>query len=393
MRILLLHNRYRQRGGEDVCVDAHQRLLESNGHEVRLVEASNEQISGSVAVMKAAIGWVYSYKWEAVVAREIASFRPQVAHVHNVFPLLSPSVIYACSAAGVPVVQTLHNYRLLCPVGTLFRSGRVCEDCVKTVFPWPGVAHRCYHKSALGTAVVGAGLVAHRLLGTYTRRVDYFVALTEFAREKFISANLPQEKLKVIPNWLASDPGQGDGSGCYFLFVGRLTAEKGVTTLLDAWRKVKPRAVLKVVGTGPLEGAVAAAVEGVASVEHLGYQTHNESLRLIQKATALIVPSQWYEGLPMTIVEAYAAGTPVIASQLGSLTELVADERTGWLFQPGDSDALARKIEWAIANPQILPSMRLAARAEYEGKYTAEHCYRQLIELYTCAIGRGGVGN
>lgn len=382
MRILLLHNRYRQRGGEDVCVDAQRQLLESHGHEVRLVEASNDEIDGSVAEMKAAAGWIYSRKWRATVAREIASFSPQVAHVHNVFPLLSPSVIYACNAAGVPVVQTLHNYRLLCPVGTLYRSGKICEECVKTALPWPGVVHRCYRQSALGTAVVGAGLVSQRLMGTYRQRVDCFIALTEFARDKFISANLPGDKFTVIPNWLADDPGPGDGRGRYFLFVGRLSAEKGLATLLEAWHKVKSQSVLKVVGTGPMEADVAAAAKSGAGVEYLGFQCRNKVLQLMQQAAALLVPSQWYEGLPMAIIEAYATGTPVIASRLGSLEELVANERTGLLFSPGDTDELARKIEWTIANPQQLPSMRTAARVEYEAKYTAERGYISLMNLY-----------
>ena len=388
MRILLLHNRYRQHGGEDVCVEALERLLPAHCHEVRLIEANNEEIDGSAAVVKAAAGWIYSRKWKATVTEEIRAFQPDVAHVHNVFPLLSPSVIYACNEADVPVVQTLHNYRLLCPNGTLFRAGKVCEACVESTFPWPGVLHRCYRQSALGTAVVGAGSSIHRLLATYSHRVDRFIALTEFARAKFVSANLPAEKFDVIPNWLSRDPGPGDGRGGFFLSVGRLSPEKGLCTLLEAWPKLNLPAKLKVVGTGPLEADVAAASQRGIGIEHLGFLPACDVLKLMQQATALVVPSQCYEGLPMTIIEAYAAGTPVIASRLGSLEELVIDGSTGLLVPPQDANALARKIEWMITHPEQLPSMRIAARREFEARYTAKRGYQLLMNLYARVVGK-----
>ena len=388
MRILLLHNRYRQHGGEDVCVDALERLLKAHSHEVRLIEANNEEIDGSAAVLKAAAGWIYSRKWKAIVTEEIRAFQPDVVHVHNVFPLLSPSVIYACNEADVPVVQTLHNYRLLCPSGTLFRAGKVCEACVESTFPWPGVLHGCYRQSALGTAVVGAGSGIHRLLATYSHRVDRFIALTEFARAKFVSANLPAEKFDVIPNWLAHDPGPGDGRGGFFLSVGRLSPEKGLCTLLEAWPKLNVPAKLKVVGTGPLEADVAAASRRGIGIEHLGFLPACDVLKLMQQATALVVPSQCYEGLPMTIIEAYAAGTPVIASRLGSLEELVIDGSTGLLVPPQDANAWARKIEWMITHPEQLPSMRIAARREFEARYTANRGYQLLMNLYARVVGK-----
>jgi glycosyltransferase involved in cell wall biosynthesis len=301
-------------------------------------------------------------------------------------------VIYACNAAGVPVVQTLHNYRLLCPNGFLFRSGKVCEACVKTILPWPGVVHRCYRGSALGTAVVGTGLAIHRFLGTYARRVDCFIAITEFAKNKFVSTKLPGHKFAVVPNWVANDPGPGEGHGGFFLFVGRLSPEKGLATLLESWPKMKLPARLKIVGTGPLEADVAAAARCGVGVEHVGYQPPSEVLKLMQQAIALIIPSEWYEaGLPQTLAEAYATGTPVIASRLGSLQELVVDRRTGLLFPPGDADALAQKIEWIITNPQQLTSMRAAARAEYEARYTAESSYRLLMGIYHRVVGTAAV--
>jgi len=382
MRILLLHNRYRQQGGEDASVAAHLQLLKERGHDVSLIEANNTEIDGTAATARAAAGWVYSRKWRAKVATEIAAFRPDVAHVHNVFPLLSPSVIYACNAARIPVIQTLHNYRLLCPIGILFRAGKVCEACVGTSFPWAGVLHRCYHQSALGTAVVGTGTSIHRLLATYSRRVDRFIVLTEFAKAKFVSAHLPVVKFEVIPNWLASDPGPGAGNGGFFLFVGRLSPEKGVAELLLAWSRIRTPARLKIVGAGPLESEVAVAAKRGCGLEYVGHLTSPDVTKLMQQATALIVPSQWYEGLPMTVIEAYASGTPVIASRLGSLEELVVPKRTGLLFAPQDPEDLAQKIDWISTNPGELPSMRSAARAAFEANYNAACGYRRLMGVY-----------
>jgi glycosyltransferase involved in cell wall biosynthesis len=371
-----------------VCVDALERLLKAHDHEVRLIEANNGEIDGSAAVLKAAAGWIYSSKSKATVAEEIRSFRPDVAHVHNVFPLLSPSVFYACNAADVPVVQTLHNYRLLCPNGTLFRAGKVCEACVGSTFAWPGVLHRCYRESAVGTAVVGIGSGIHRILSTYSHRVDHFIALTEFAKAKFVSANFPAEKFDVIPNWLAHDPGPGDGRGGFFLSVGRLSPEKGLGTLLEAWSRLNLPAKLKVVGTGPLEADVAAASRRGIGIEYLGFLPASDVLKLMQQATALVVPSQCYEGLPMTIIEAYAAGTAVIASRLGSLEELVVDESTGLLFPPQDVNALARKIEWMISHSEQHRLMRRAARGEFEARYTADRGYQRLMDLYCRVIDK-----
>ncbi len=383
MRILLLHNRYQQRGGEDVCVEAHRDLLRAKGHSVRLLEASNQVIQGWTMRVRTALRAVYSREWKRRVGNEAAQFRPDIAHVHNTFPLLTPAVLLACREAGVPVVETFHNYRLGCPNGLLYRAGRVCEECLRLKFAWPGVAHACYRGSRLGTAAVAGAYAAHRFLRTYSEAMNVGIALSEFARTRLATAGLPAHKLIIVPNWLEPDPGAGTGDGGYFLFVGRLSQEKGIATLLRAWQKIGARARLRVAGSGPLETELWNPPPGVT---WLGPTTQAESLELLRRASALILPSECYENFPRAVVEAFATGTPVIASRLGSLAEIVAHGRTGLLFSPGDAAQLAEAVLWSLQRPGQGAAMRRAARREYEDRYSGERVYPLLMQAYTRAM-------
>lgn len=387
MRILLLHNRYQIRGGEEVVLESEKTLLEDRGHSVALLETTNDEIKGLVAKAKTAVNTIYCYSSKQRVRREIDSFKPDVVHVHNFFPRLSPSVYDACQEAGVPVVQTLHNYRLLCPKASFFRSGQVCEDCLGKLIPWPGVLHGCYRDSRLGTGVVAAMLTYHRIRKTWTEGVNVYIALTEFAKQKFIEGGLPADKITVKPNFVYPDPNIGEGRGNYALFVGRLSPEKGLETLLNAWALLEKRIPLKIVGEGSMADAVAAATEKLTEVEWLGRQPHEQVLSLMKNAMMLIFPSVWYEGFPVTIAEAYAVGLPVVASKMGGMSSIIDSGRTGLLFQPGDAEELARKVEWALQHPEELNKMRREARAEFEAKYSAEENYRQLMEIYSLAVG------
>lgn len=382
MRVLVLHNRYQISGGEDVVVQAEKALLEANGHDVTLVEATNDNIVGCLEKAKTAVSAIYSPSSKRRVREEIAKFSPHIVHVHNYFPLLSPSVFYACQEAGVPVVQTLHNYRLLCANAYLFREGRVCEDCVGKRFPWSGVVNGCYRDSKVGTAIVGTMQSVHRTVQTWTKTVDAYIALTEFARQKFIQGNLPAEKIVVKPNFLFSDPGKGEGKGGYALFVGRLSPEKGLDKLFQAWEKIGERMPLKIVGDGQLADTVAEASRKLKGVEWLGRQPKEQVLALMKQATVLVFPSLWYEGLPMVIAEAYAVGLPVITSDLGSTSLLVKHGRTGLHFRPGDADDLVAQVEWVLTHPVEQAQMRREARAEFEAKYTADRNYQMLMNIY-----------
>lgn len=382
MKILLLHNRYQIPGGEDVVAQAEKALLEAKGHPVVLLEYNNDEITGLWSQATAAANTIYSQASKQRVSAEITQLKPDIVHVHNFFPLLSPAVYDACREAGVPVVQTLHNYRLLCPNAKFFRDGHPCEDCLDKFVPWPGVVHACYRDSRAGSAAVAGMLSVHRTLNTWRQKVDQYIALTEFARQKFIQGGLPAEKIALKPNFVAPDPGIGEGLGGYALFVGRLSPEKGLDTLLAAWQQLRGKMLLKIVGDGPQAEQVEAAARQLTGVEWLGRQPKSEVLALMKNAAVLLFPSVWYEGFPMVIAEAFAVGLPVVASDLGSMSSIIDSGRTGLHFRAGDSADLATKMEWLLTHPEELKHMRQAARAEFEAKYTAEENYRQLREIY-----------
>jgi len=386
MRTLFLHNRYQLAGGEDTVLRAEMALLKSRGVEVCLVEGDNDAIRGIGSRLKAALGSFYSSDSRRRVEQALRAFRPDVVHAHNLFPVLSPSVLYACADACVPVVQTLHNYRLLCPNGLLFRDGSACEDCVGSPLAWRGVVHGCYRGSRAGTLAVASVTAAHRALGTYERKISQYIALSEFSRTKFVQSGLPAGRIVVKPNFLDSDPGPGDGEGGYVLFVGRLSQEKGVDAMLRAWRKLGAGFPLKVIGTGPLAAETAAASSASPNIEYLGAKSPEEVSDYMGRAMALVLPSECYENFPRTIVESFAKGTPVIASRLGSMQELVEHGRTGLHFTSSSPDALIEQIEWMLAHASEWQRMRHETRAEFENKYTAERNYSMLMEIYERAI-------
>ena len=384
MRILSVHSRYQIRGGEDECREAEEHLLREMGHQVEVYEENNERVA-SVGKLRMALKTVWSVEAHQTVRHRLRAQTHDVVHVQNFFPLISPSVYYAAQAAGVPVVQTLHNYRLLCPNGLFFRDGHVCEDCLSKPIPWSGVWHGCYRESRTASGAVATMLTVHRTMGTWSKMVNVYIALTEFARQKFIEGGLPAEKIVLKPNFVQSDLGIGDGEGGYALFVGRLSPEKGLNTLLAAWERLGGCMPLKIVGDGPLSGQVAEAVKQFDHVQWLGRRPIEEVYALMGEAKVLIFPSNWYETFGRVAVEAFAKGTPVIAANIGAIAELVEHGRTGLHFRPGDSEDLAAQVEWVLAHPKELASMRQEARAEFEAKYTAKENYRRLMEIYALA--------
>ncbi len=388
MRVFLLHNYYRYAGGEDVVVHRERDLLAKHGHDVRLHTVSNEAVKGVWEELLAMCRAPYSMPARRQIRAEIERFRPDVVHVHNFFPLLTPSVYDACRAAGVPVVQTLHNFRLACLNGSFFRNGRVCEDCLGRSAPWPGVVHACYRGSRAASGAVAAMLTLHRFLGTWAQKVDVYVAPTSFVRTKLIHAGLPAEKIVVKPHFVHPDPGPGDGTGGYALFVGRLTVEKGLETLLAAWERLQGRVRLKVVGEAPSPRYLAGISKRVDGVEWLGRQSPEHVQALMKDALVLLFPSLWYETFGLVIIEAYAAGTPVIAGDHGSIADLVDYGRTGLQFRLDDPGDLADKVAWMSSHPRERSEMGRAARREFEQKYSAESNYPTLIEIYAKARER-----
>ncbi|HEX4067071.1 MAG TPA: glycosyltransferase family 4 protein [Acidobacteriaceae bacterium] len=385
MRILILHNRYQQAGGEDAVVSAEATLLHAHGHTVSVFDENNDGIRRGIDAAQTAIRCVWSFDAHRSIGQRIVDFRPDVVHIHNFFPRLSPSVHHACRQAGIPVVQTLHNYRLLCPAATLLRDGKICESCVGKSFPWSAVQHSCYHHSAAASAAVANMLLFHRLCGTWSRTVTRFIALSQFARDKFISAGLPADKMDVKPNFVVSDPGMSSADEGYALFVGRLAPEKGIETLLEAWQHVGPGRVLRIVGDGPLAPAVRDAALRNSSIEWLGRLDRPEVSRLMSAAAVLVFPSIWYEGFPMVIAEAFAAGLPVIGSCIGSIAEIVGDRETGLLFQSGCAAELASTVDWVFQHPLAMKAMRRNVRREFEARYSAEVNYTKLLGIYQAA--------
>lgn len=385
MRILSVHNRYLIRGGEDESREAEENLLRKMGHQVDVYEEDNQTLA-SLSKVQALTRTIWSKPTYHKVREQLSQAAYDVVHIQNFFPIISPSAHYAAQAAGVPVVQTLRNYRLLCPNALFFRDNKVCEDCLGKKIPYPGIIHRCYRESLPASVGVTAMLTTHRVLKTWRRKVNLYIALTNFARDKYIQGGLPPEKIVVKPNFVSPDPGVGQGQGGYALYVGRLSVEKGLDTLLAAWKQLNGKLPLKIVGDGPLSDEVKAAVLRLTDVEWLGIKPMAEVHALMGDATVLIFPSKWYETFGRVAVEAFAKGTPVIGSNIGAIQGLIDPGRTGLHFEPGNAEDLALKVAWLVDHPETLKQMRLEARSEFENKYTAQINYEMLINIYHNAI-------
>lgn len=374
IRVLVVHNAYQHRGGEDTVVESEIALLRSHGHAVETWFRSNDDVAGMSSFFLARTT-LWSSRTQHDLAEVVSRFRPDVIHVHNTFPLISPSLYWAAERAGVPVVQTLHNFRLMCLNALFLREGKVCEDCMGHL-PWRGVARACYRGSRAASAVLASMLTLHRGLGTYRNKVARYIALNGFCRDKFIEGGLPAERVVVKPNFVDFDvPEPVPRSG--LLFVGRLSVEKGVATLAAAMARL-PGAALRVAGDGP----EAQSLDGVAGVSRLGSLSGEVVRQEMSSAAALVVPSIWYENFPRTIVEAFACGLPVIASRIGALADIVRDGETGLLFESGNPQDLADKMAWAQANPEQMAEMGRKARMQYEAEFSAEVNYLRLMEIY-----------
>lgn len=389
-RVLQIHTRYRHLGGEDRVVDAEKRLLEGAGIVVDQVLFDNAELREARSFLSD-VRLGASAIWSRSAARQvrlaIARARPDVVHVHNTFAAASPAVILAADRAGLPVVHTLHNYRLVCPVATAFRDGHSCTDCVGRVVPWPGVVHACVRGSRTQSAVAAATLATHRVLGTYRDRISACVALTQFQRDLIASGgSLSADRITVIPNFVEPDPGTGTAARKGLLYVGRLSEEKGVLPLLAAARRIP--GVVRVAGDGPL-ALQAEEAAGESAVVLLGRLEPADVLLRLRSSIAMVQPSICFEGFPVAVAEAYATGTPVIASRIGSLAEIVEDGVTGLLAEPGDAEHLADRMRWAVEHPDAMARMGLAARDRYLERFTGAVHLAALLRLYaTVAAGQ-----
>jgi glycosyltransferase involved in cell wall biosynthesis len=388
MRIVLAHNYYQQPGGEDTVFCALSTLLRGRGNDVAEYIDDNHRIAGMKPV-SVAVQTIWSQSTYKKIAKLIRNERPDIVHFHNIFPLISPAAYYACREAGVPVVQSLDNPRLLCPSANFYRNERLCLDCANKKIPWPGILHACYHKSRIQTCVVAAMLTTHRVLKTWQDRVDVYLVATDFYRKIFVSYGFPEARIAVKPHFIPKDPGikTNKKSGSYALFLARLDPEKGVRTMLKAWMKLD--IPLKIRGSGQLEQEVRHFIldSQTAKIEIIGRLAEDELGDLVKNARFLVWPSEgYYETFGMAAVECYAAGVPVIASRIGVMTEVVRDGVTGLLFNPGDPDDLAAKVSWLWNHPEECAEMGHNARREYEEKYTPERNYQMVMDIYTRAM-------
>jgi glycosyltransferase involved in cell wall biosynthesis len=381
MRVLIVHNHYQLAGGEDTVVANEFALLEGSGWETRLFSVSNDVIAGGWGKITAAVRASYSRPARDELARVIAEFAPAVVHVHNFFPLLSPSIYDACRAAGVAVVQTLHNYRTICPGGLLIRDGHPCEDCIGAS-PYQAALHGCYRGSRIGSLAVARMVDIHRRRGTWSHKVDRYIALSAFAKGKFVQAGFPADRIAVKPNFAPDQPAARYVARAGALFVGRLSPEKGIDTLVRAWDGLD--VPLRVVGDGPLRELAENATG--PRVVALGWKTPAEVAGEMAQAAFLVMPSGWPENFPMVIVEAFSRNLPVIGSRIAALEEIIEEGVTGLFFTQGDHDDLATKVSWAHQHPDAMRLMGANARRVYEEKYSPSVNFRQLAKIYEAAI-------
>lgn len=409
-RVLLVHNEYQYAGGEDTVVKQDAELLKKHGHSVFFYVRRNDELRGAPVWKKLLLPFttVFSLRSYREIREVIRREQIEIVHVHNTLPLISYSCYFAAKKEKAGLIQTIHNFRLVCPNALCYRNGRICEDCLKKGL-WQGVKHGCYRDSRVQTAAVAVTLKVHRIIGTF-RKPDAYIALTGFNKEKIASV-VPEERIHVKPNYLelTADTGADGGHGenresefqrvpPYFLYAARLEKVKGIFVLLEAYRnweresgkeggnrQIMPPPRLLLLGTGPEEGQVKEYIRQnrIEHVHCLGYTDHVRTLELIRNAQAVLYPSLWYEGFPMTVVESLACAVPVIASDTPNLSEKLKDGKNGFLFQTGNEKALFEKLyDFSSLSEKEKEKMKRQARNTYEKFFTEEAVYGKLMEIY-----------
>ncbi len=380
LKILQVHNAYQQRGGEDMVAESEREMLVADGHEVRTYLRDNRDLQ-----LQSKFGLMRRTLWSDVTVHDMqalfAEWRPDVIHAHNTFPQVSPSLYWAASRAGVPVVQTLHNFRLLCSQAGFLRDGKLCERCLGKL-PLEGVVHGCYRGSRVQTTVLTAMVSLHRGLGTWQHKVTRYIALNRFCRQRFIDGGLPADRIAIKPNFVAPPqllPNPQPRSG--ILFVGRLSEEKGIDVLGKAAALV-PEVNITVLGDGPMRSALPVLpnlhLQGAVDVPTV--------LQAMQGALALVIPSICLESFPRTLVEAYACGLPAVATRLGALPDLVQEGKTGLLTAPGDARELASVLRWVHQHSAEMTHMGKQAQALYACEFMPHTNLQQLLQIYQDAI-------
>ena len=379
--ILIVHNYYQVPGGEDTVVANEKKMLEKHGHKVVLYSRNNvelKQMSKSQKIWLP-ITTVFNPRTYREIKKLIRQENIEIVHVHNTLNLISPAVYYAARSMKVPVIQTIHNFRLLCPGATFYRDGHICEDCVEHGLKC-AVKHSCYRKSKIQTLACVLSTMFHRMTGIYGK-INY-ICLTEFNKKKLLELKqIKPERVFVKPNFVESN------NQCIlekkrenqFVFAGRLDKLKGIDLLFEAWRVMGENAAkLVVCGTGPMENWCRMFIrEHPVNIEMRGYLPNDKTLEIIKKSKALVLPTQWYEGFPMSIVEAFSVGTPVICSNIGNVGSIVEEGVTGYKFGYKAVDELVN----AIRNVNVISAEKI--KAVYESNYNESVNYEKLVKIYT----------
>lgn len=385
LRVLQVYNEYRRWGGEDTAVYLQAEMLRKHGHEVEQLLVSTKEIDGASPFRLAAagLGAVWSFHGYRLMKKTITRFSPDIVHVHNSFPLLSPSIFWAANRAGIPAVQTLHNFRFVCANSVLLRDEKPCEDCVGR-FPWPALRHRCYLDSVLATGAVVAMNVFHRFLGTFEDKVHAYVALSEFSREILLRAGLPGDRTHVQPNFVTDFNTPAKARRPQIVFAGAISRPKGVHLLLQAWAKLSPPGYsLILIGDSPDRATLELEFAGIDGIEWYGSQPQEKVIEIVAASRWLVMPSLLYENCPMVLLEAFSVGTPVIVPHHGAFPTFVAHAQDGFLFSPGNADSLASALRTAVESPEeTWRGWSESARTKYLRTFTEEKNYQQLVAVY-----------
>lgn len=379
LKVLQVHNRQKMLGGADVVIEREASLLRAHGHDVDLFTVDSKELQG-MASWKVARNVIWNPDAASRLRKRLTEDRPDLIHVHTIFPVMSPVVFRVAKKLGVPTVETMHNFRLVCPGGLLKRNGSVCEKCVGKKIPIPAVVHGCYRNSRVHSIGMAATMTVHHAMGTFSKCIDRYVALTDFVRRMMIRGGYPEEKIVVKPNFVINDQPVGDGSGGFALFVGRFHPEKGVMTAVRAWKLLKNAPKLIMIGDGPEREDVLRESQGL-NIEVHDWKTSPEVLEMMRAAKFLVFPSEWYEAGPLVPLESFSCGTPVVASDIGNFSEWIEPDQNGYLFQTGNPQSLADVVEKAIEKDRFA-EMRPIARKLFEEKYSPEANYIAMMQLY-----------
>lgn len=384
-KVLIAHNHYQISGGEDTVVNSEMEMLKDNGHEVILYTRHNDEIKKLNKVLRVLLffSYIFSITTFLEVRKIIKENSINIVHVHNTFPLISPSVYYAAFSLGIPVVQTIHNFRLLCPGATFTRNNSICEDCVNKGLR-QALRHKCYRDSFSQTLAAVLILWIHRFLGTY-KRITAYITLTNFNKNKLLKLTEDDKRIFVKPNFVKQqiEKINTENYKDYFIYIGRIDKLKGINLLINSWTKIR-NDKLYIIGDGPEKDNIMKLIHArkLSNIKLFGFMDRKQALEIVGKAKAIIVPSQWYEGFPMTIVEAYSMGVPVIGGDIGNLSYVIKDNVNGLIFKYNDSEELINAVKKLETKKEFIINLRKGAFKTYKDNYTEDKNYNLLYGIY-----------